>query len=59
MASTYQSYITYMTLVREPKTQIAGITMLGDISGITRRHVPSNWNEAKLYAAFMRVRLNE
>ena len=44
-----------MMLAREPKTQIAGITLLGDMEDMTRKHAPGNWTEVKVYATFMRV----
>ena len=44
-----------MMLAREPKTQIAGITLLGDMEEMTRKHSPGNWTEVKMYATFMRV----
>ena len=56
MRTTKSSFLTYMTLAREPKTQIAGITLLGDMEEMTRRHAPGNWTEVKMYASFLRVR---
>ena len=35
--------------------QIAGITLLGDMQEMTRKHAPGNWTEVKMYASFMRV----
>jgi hypothetical protein len=58
MASTCQSFVVNMMLAREPKTQIAGITMLGDMTNMTRKHWPGNWTEVKLYSSFMRVGIN-
>lgn len=56
MKTTKSTFLTYMTLAREPKTQIAGITLLGDMEDMTRKHAPGNWTEVKMYASFMRVR---
>ena len=55
MKTTKSTFLTYMTLAREPKTQIAGITLLGDMQEMTRKHAPGNWTEVKMYASFMRV----
>ena len=55
MRTTKSTFLTYMTLAREPKTQIAGITLLGDMQEMTRKHAPGNWTEVKMYASFMRV----
>ncbi len=48
-------YVLSMALAREPKTQVAGITMVGDMSGMTRKHVPSTWQHVQAWAAFMKV----
>ena len=48
--------MVYAMLAREPKTQIAGIATVGDFSGLTRKHIPFNWSEAKFYGSLIRVR---
>ena len=55
MKTTKLTFLNYMMMAREPKTQIAGITLLGDMEGMTRKHGPGNWTEFKAYASFMRV----
>ena len=55
METTKSTFLTYMMLAREPKTQIAGITLLGDMEDMTKKHAPGNWTEVKVYSTFMRV----
>ena len=47
--NTLGMFIVYMMLAREPKTQIAGITMVGDFTGVSRKHIPSTIPELKAY----------
>jgi hypothetical protein len=55
MATTCQTFVVHMMLAREPKTKIAGITMLGDMNNMTRKHCRGNWTEGKLSSSFMKV----
>ena len=48
-------YVLCVLLAQEPKTQIAGIALVGDMSGMTRRHVPSTWADITAWATFMKV----
>ena len=32
-----------------------GITLLGDMEDMTRKHAPGNWTEVRVYSSFMRV----
>jgi hypothetical protein len=42
MATVCQTFVLHMMLAREPKTQIAGITMLEDMNNMTRKHGDGN-----------------
>ena len=53
---TYGMFMTFMTVAREPKTQIAGVTLLGQMSGMGRGNIPSNVTDLKFYAAVQKVR---
>lgn len=50
-------YVLCMMLSREVKTQIAGITLVGDMAGMSRKHVPSTWSDVQSWATFMKVRI--
>ncbi|TRY67243.1 hypothetical protein TCAL_11788 [Tigriopus californicus] len=47
-------YVLCMMLSREVKTQIAGISLVGDMAGMTRKHVPSTWSDIQTWATFMK-----
>ena len=47
-------YVICVTLAREPKTQLSGITLIGDMKGMTRKHVPSNWTDFTAWSNFMK-----
>ena len=48
-------YVICVMLAREPKTQIAGITMVGDMGGMSRKHVPNTWADITAWATFLKV----
>jgi hypothetical protein len=48
-------YVIMLLLSREPKTQIAGITMLGDYSGMSRKHMATNIEDIRAWANLITV----
>ena len=48
-------YVIMLLLAREPKTQIAGVTMIGDYSGMTRKHMATNLEDIKAWANLISV----
>ena len=48
-------YIIMLLLSREPKTQIAGVTMIGDYSGMSRKHMATNLEDIKAWANLISV----
>ena len=50
-------YVILLLLAREPKTQIAGVTMIGDYSGMSRKHMSTNLEDIKAWANLISVRI--
>ena len=48
-------YVIMLLLAREPKTQIAGVTMIGDYSGMSRKHMATNLEDIKAWANLISV----
>ena len=48
-------YIIMLLLSREPKTQLAGVTMIGDYSGMSRKHMATNLDDIKAWANLISV----
>ena len=48
-------YAVALLMSREPKTQIAGITMIGDFSGMSRKHMSTYMEDIRAWADFMSV----
>ena len=48
-------YVIMLLLSREPKTQLAGVTMIGDYSGMSRKHMATNLDDIKAWANLISV----
>ena len=48
-------YVILLLLAREPKTQIAGVTMIADFSGMTRKHIAANLEDIKAWVNLISV----
>ena len=48
-------YVIALFLAREPKTQISGVTMIGDYSGMSRKHMTTNLEDMKAWANLISV----
>ena len=48
-------YVIALLLAREPKTQVAGVTMIGDYSGMSRKHMTTNLEDMKAWANLISV----
>ena len=48
-------YIMMLLLASEPKTQIAGMTMIGDYSGMSRKHICTSLEDIKQWANLISV----
>ena len=49
-------YVISLLLSREPKTQIAGITMIGDFSGMSRKHMSTNLEDMRAWSNLISVK---
>ena len=48
-------YVIMLLLAREPKTQIAGVTIIGDYSGMSRKHMATKLEDIKAWANLISV----
>ena len=48
-------YVILLLLAREPKTQIAGVTMIADFSGMSRKHIATNLEDIKAWVNLISV----
>lgn len=48
-------YVIMLLLAREPKTQIAGVTMIGDFSGMSRKHMSTSLEDIRAWANLISV----
>ena len=49
-------YAINLLLSREAKTQVAGITMIGDFSGMSRKHMSTNMEDIRAWSNLISVR---
>ena len=42
-------YVILLLLAREPKTQIAGVTLIADFTGMTRKHIATDLEDIKAW----------
>ena len=48
-------YVILLLLAREPKTQIAGVTLIADFSGMTRKHIATDLEDIKAWVNLISV----
>ena len=48
-------YVILLLLAREPKTQIAGVTLIADFTGMTRKHIATNLVDLKAWVNLISV----
>ena len=51
-------YVILLLLAREPKTQIAGVTLIADFSGMTRKHIATDLEDIKAWVNLISVSFN-
>ena len=52
-------YVILLLLAREPKTQIAGVTLIADFSGMTRKHIATDLEDIKAWVNLISVGYDE
>ena len=48
-------YVILLLLAREPKTQIAGVTLIADFSEMTRKHIATNLVDLRAWVNLISV----